>query len=344
MEKTTTKELVSTVLMSEKKTAFTRGNFNNHIGVPLTLLSIPADTEIAVIEMGANHIGEIDFLCNIAAPTHGLITNIGQAHLEGFGSLEGVKQTKSELYRYLAANNGTAFVNIDMDHLQDLIPDSLKTITYGSKANSSPSTTYTAEMLEADPYVSMTYQQQNGRQNRVNAQLFGGYNFHNLLTAIAVGQYFDISDSGIKQALESYVPSNNRSQVKVVGSNTFYLDAYNANPTSMETAIRNFGSLKAKTKSVVLGSMLELGEYSAAAHLSTVEQVLTLQAAGSLNGALLFVGAEFEEACQGKSVQWFLNVDELNAWLTDQQLTDAHFLVKGSRGIRLERMLEVINE
>ncbi len=339
--KTTTKELVSAVLAKEKKTAFTRGNFNNHIGVPLTLLSIKKDIEIAVIEMGANHLGEIDFLCKIAAPTHGLITNIGRAHLEGFGSLEGVKQTKSELYRYLAANNGTALVNKDMEHLMSLLPSSLDIKTYGTADKEQPNITYTGELLEADPYVSLVYQH-NDKQVKVESQLFGGYNFHNLLTAIAVGQFFGISSAGVKSALEAYVPSNNRSQVKVVGSNTFYLDAYNANPTSMETAIRNFGALKATCKSVILGSMLEMGDYSEAAHLTTVEQVLALQKTGAIDGLLVFVGAEFEGACKDKGVNWFLNVGELGDWLRDQQLLDTHFLVKGSRGIRLEQVLEAV--
>jgi len=338
--KTTTKELVSTVLASEKRTAFTQGNFNNHIGVPLTLLSIPRDTEIAVIEMGANHLGDIDFLCQIAAPTHGLITNIGYAHLEGFGSLEGVKKTKSELYRYLAANDGTAFVNRDMPHLELLLPESLEVISYGSEtATPLASINYKGTLLEANPFVSMEYERNEHRFN-IDSKLFGEYNYHNILTAVTIGQYFEISDESIKSALEAYVPSNNRSQVKVIGSNTFYMDAYNANPTSMETAIRNFGTLTAPHKSVVLGSMLEMGDYSESEHQKTVDQVVSLKQSGTINGALIFVGAEFEAVCVSKSVFWFPDVTALNEWLKENPIKNTHFLVKGSRGIRLERLLE----
>ena len=253
--KTTTKELIHTVLKRKFKTHATKGNFNNHIGVPLTLLEMPLNTEIAIIEMGANHQGEIKELCEIAKPNYGLITNIGKAHLEGFGGFEGVVKAKNELYNFIR-NYGRAFLNSDNKLLSELA-ENLNSIKYGTKQDSD----CFAEILEINPYVKL-------RWNNIDIQsnLIGKYNFENILAAICIGNFFNVAHSNIKSAVENYIPQNNRSQIVQTKTNKILLDAYNANPTSMSLAIESFELLKSKTKVVILGDMLELGDESIFEH------------------------------------------------------------------------------
>jgi len=236
--KTTTKELVSTVLSSHYPTHYTKGNFNNHIGVPLTLLAMPANTEVAIIEMGANHVGEIDFLCRIAAPTHGLITNVGEAHLEGFGSFEGVKTAKGELYQYLEKNKGLAFINKNEDHLQEMAGPNLYKVLYTkSTAPDLKVPIFETKLVAANPFVEISFLSKIGVSQGIKSQLIGLYNFNNIMTAVTLGRYFKVPYQKIKQSIENYTPSNNRSQIIEKGSNKFLLDAYNANITSMTKAL-----------------------------------------------------------------------------------------------------------
>ncbi|MBI1226421.1 MAG: UDP-N-acetylmuramoyl-tripeptide--D-alanyl-D-alanine ligase [Bacteroidetes bacterium] len=334
--KTTTKELVSAVLSSHYPTHFTKGNLNNHIGVPLTLLAMTAKTEIAIIEMGANHPGEIDFLCRIAEPTHGLITNVGKAHLEGFGSFEGVKQTKSELYRYLAEHNGLVFINMDEPYLTELAIGNRLRLFY-KKSNHPDSTTipFEVKLVSELPFLEVGFLNENGEILHAKSQLIGQYNFNNLMTAVAIGKYFKVPGHKIKAAIENYHPSNNRSQLKHIGTNMFILDAYNANPTSMRTAIDSFSKMPAPRKVAILGAMKELGEYSQAEHLAVAEQ-----AKGSGFEQVILVGGEFEEAATATGAILFENTPQLKAWFSAQAFNGTHFLVKGSRSIGLERLVE----
>ena len=233
--KTTTKELISAVLSSHYQAHFTKGNFNNHIGVPLTLLAMPLDTEVAIIEMGANHKNEIGFLCKIARPTHGLITNIGSAHLEGFGSLEGVKQAKSELYGYLANHKGVAFINQDEPFLGELA-EGIKWKIFYKKGEKpfSDRLPFEVQLIIDTPFVKAAFASHRGEYVRVDSQLIGAYNFNNIMTAVVLGTYFKVPGKKVKAAIEKYVSVNNRSQLLSIGTNTFILDAYNANPTSMK--------------------------------------------------------------------------------------------------------------
>ena len=273
--KTTTKELISAVLSSHYRTHFTKGNFNNHIGVPLTLLAMPMDTEVAIIEMGANHQGEIAALCEIAEPTHGLITNIGKAHLEGFGGIEGVKKGKSELYRYLASNNGVAFINQDEPFLEALVTGVKWKIFYKKgdvpHADSIP---FEIQLLSDQPFIKAAFATDHHSPVVIESQLIGRHNFNNIMTAVVLGTYFKVPDQKIKSSIEHYVPSDNRSQIIKVGTNTFILDAYNANPTSMQNALLFFEKMDATKKVAILGAMKELGDCSKAEHQSIVDQAM----------------------------------------------------------------------
>ena len=333
--KTTTKELLSSVLSSHFNCHFTQGNLNNHIGVPLTLLQLTEATQVAVIEMGANHVGEIDFLCKIAEPTHGIITNIGKAHLEGFGSLEGVKQAKSELYEYIKSHNGVLFVNMDEAHLTELSEGVFRRVFY--KHNNQPNpleAPLETIKYESQPYLKVGFLDENRMPIKIESQLIGEYNFNNIMTAISVGRYFRVPSPKIKEAIENYIPTNNRSQIVEKGSNTFILDAYNANPASMKNALENFGKMKAKKKIAILGDMLELGKYSYDEHKTIIEQALSLHL-----DQVLLVGKAFL-AIKNTQVRHFENVDFLKKWLAKEDFVDTHFLIKGSRGIQLERLLE----
>ncbi len=333
--KTTTKELVSTVLASHYPTHFTKGNLNNHIGVPLTLLAMPPKTEIAIIEMGANHQGEIDFLCRIAEPTHGLITNVGKAHLEGMGGFEGVKKTKSELYRYLAERNGLVFINQDEPYLSGLAEGNRLKLPYLQSDQPDPvNLPFEVKMVAEEPFVEVAFLSEKGELVHAKSNLIGRYNFNNIMTAVVVGKYFKVPAEKIAGAIEGYVPSNNRSQLTSIGTNTFILDAYNANPTSMKSAITAFSKMNATNKVAILGAMKELGMYSNEEHLSIAEQ-----AASSGFNQVVLVGEEFRDAADKVGAAFFENTAQLKAWFDAGKMEGTHFLIKGSRSIGLEGML-----
>ncbi len=332
--KTTTKELISSVLATHYPTHYTKGNFNNHIGVPLTLLQLNQQHEVAIIEMGANHVGEIKALCEIAQPTHGIITNIGKAHLEGFGSLEGVKKAKSELYRYLELNNGMAFVNLDEAYLSDLVKGVNKILwTTQTEMPSLDHPEHEVILRDAFPKVSLAFLSRTGELVEVQTQLTGHYNFNNLMMAIAVGKYFKVPAQKIKNALENYVSTNNRSQLVQKGTNTYILDAYNANPSSMRKALENFSAIPASKRVAILGDMLELGDYSADEHQAIID-LATAQGYQHL----ILVGSEFQKT-RHQNIH-FEDVKALKKWMTINSFKDTHFLIKGSRGIQLEKILE----
>lgn len=334
--KTTTKELVSSVLASHYVTHYTKGNLNNHIGVCLTLLEMGEDTEVAVIEMGANAQGEIAALCRIAEPTHGLITNIGKAHLEGFGGLEGVKKGKSELYRYLAERKGTAFVNQEEPFLAELSSKVTKRIFYGlSETPSLENRPIETKLLSVQPFLKAGFLDEAGRLIEVQSRLIGKYNLGNLMTAIALGRYFKVPSQKIKAAIEGYVPQMNRSQIIQWNSNTIILDAYNANPSSMEGALRNFASLGEGPKVAILGAMFELGVEAPAEHARI----------GALAEELAFdqtilVGKEFETVALARKMPFYPDVQALSRWFQSQSWRNTHFLIKGSRGMQLEKLLD----
>lgn len=334
--KTTTKELISAALSSHYKAHFTKGNLNNHIGVPMTLLAMPPDTEIAVVEMGANHPGEIDFLCQIAEPTHGLITNLGKAHLQGFGSFEGVKRTKSELYRYLAAKNGRIFVNADEPHLKELAKENSKIIFYKRAEDLSAARDANEVRLVAqEPFIEIEFLARSKKRLSVQSRLIGLYNFQNLMTAVIVGRFFNVPPLKIKEAIEEYVPSNNRSQLLAVDSNTFVMDAYNANPTSMKNALASFAEMKGAPKVAIIGAMLELGEYAEEEHENIAQFALSL----GFN-EIIAVGKDFQKAARLHGIRFFENTAQLKSWYQTQSFSKTYFLLKGSRSIGLEKMLE----
>jgi len=322
--KTTTKELIAAVLQTQFKIVATKGNLNNHIGVPLTLLSIPFETEIAVIEMGANHQLEIESYCEIALPTHGLITNIGKAHLEGFGGIEGVKKGKGELYQFLKTNNGIIFRNCDQTQLLEIAPQTLRQVTYG-------------ESLDAD--YSGRFSTKNGLlsvqidNEQINTQLFGDYNFANVMAAVAVAAHFGVEFKNVKSAIESYQPDNSRSQVMQIGTNTIVMDAYNANPTSMRVAIDNLANSIAEDKRLYLGSMKEMGKESEQEHQSLVTYI------SKFNWQeVMLVGDEFKPFSSG--LLWFSNSEAAMLYLKENCPSNCTILIKGSRGSRMEKLLE----
>ena len=331
--KTTTKDLVSAVMSTQYPTHSTKGNFNNHIGVPLTLLAMPIDTEVAIIEMGANHIGEIEFLCNIAKPTHGIITNVGQAHLEGFGSFEGVQLAKGELYRFLESNRGIAFVNADEEYLLEMAGWSIPKIFYQRSAEldlSNPG--FETQLVAQSPLLKVGFLNKKRDLVTAQSQLIGQYNFNNIMTAIAIGKYFKVDTQDIKAAIEAYTPNNNRSQIKKIGTNTFLMDAYNANPSSMDTALESFQTYQALNKMAILGDMLELGVYSMEAHRDILFKAKRL----GIN--VVTVGAEFQKVTSAPVLN-FSDTATLKEWFEQQAFEDTLFLLKGSRGIGLERLL-----
>ncbi|MCJ8165486.1 UDP-N-acetylmuramoyl-tripeptide--D-alanyl-D-alanine ligase [Pontibacter sp. E15-1] len=325
--KTTSKELIYAVLSRKFNTLYTQGNLNNHIGVPLTLLRITPEHEMAIIEMGANHIGEIALLCSIAQPTHGLITNIGKAHLEGFGSLEGVARGKSELYMHLLNAGGTVFINTGNEHLMRMSRRIEHKVTYPA-----PGDYYHSELLEASPYV--VYRDEAG--NEVQTQLVGSYNYENMAAAACIGKYFGVPLQEANAAIAGYSPENNRSQVLQKGSNTIILDAYNANPTSMAAAVRNFGAMRAPRKVVILGDMFEMGEESAAEHRALGEAV-----AEQPFDAVLLCGQDMRHAAAvSNDFLYFETKNALQQWLQEHPVAESYVLVKGSRGMGLETLVE----
>ena len=333
--KTTTKELLSAVLAGQYPTHFTKGNFNNHIGVPLTLLALPKGTEVAIIEMGANHVGEIDFLCRIAEPTHGIITNIGRAHLEGFGGIEGVKKGKSELYKYLEKKPGMVFVNKDEQFLEELSAKNSTKLFYIRSERSNPHVEPYETVLASDkPFLKVAFRAYDGNMVEIQSQLIGEYNFNNIMTAVSVGRYFKVSVDVMKKAIENYVPTNNRSQLLQKDSNTYILDAYNANPTSMRHALNNFSKMEANQRVAIIGSMLELGDYADAEH----EDIAAYAESLSFDQVVL-VGVEFESAAVKNNLPHFENTEQLKSWLAAKDFENTHLLLKGSRGIGLEKVL-----
>ena len=324
--KTTTKELIAVVLSKKYKTYATKGNLNNHIGVPLTLLAIDSSYEMAVVEMGANHQKEIELLCNIAEPTHGLITNVGKAHLEGFGGIEGVRKGKGELYDWLVSSGGTVFVNGANPTLLEMAQERhfKESVTYLSNSDA-------PQMLESSPFVS--YQDTEG--NTIQTHLTGRYNFENIVAALSIGSYFGVSDRDAHQAVADYNPTNNRSQVIQKGTNTLIMDAYNANPSSMAAAIENFGKLEAERKMVILGDMLELGAESPEEHLALGKLV-----AQQKFGIVILAGKLMKDALPAlPKAYYFPDKFSLHNWIVDHPQHNTHVLIKGSRGMGLETVV-----
>ncbi len=325
--KTTTKELVYTVLKQKYNVLATIGNLNNHIGVPLTLLRLNKNHEIAIIEMGANHVHEIGQLSAIAEPDHGIITSIGRAHIGEFGSFEAIKRTKAELYQWLATHNGKTFLNTDVEVLLEMADRSGVTqrITYGSDA----SCQYPFRYLGSNPYVEFSI-----GDEIISTQLPGQYNYHNFITAAAVGQYFNVEIGQVKDALSHYQSDNNRSQIVKKGTLTLIMDAYNANPSSMESALQNLKNMESARKGAILGHMLELGEYSGKEHQSIVDLAEALEL-----DFLVLVGKEFEDTDVSDTTLKFPDALAAREWWDKQDVSDYLVLIKGSRGIQLEKMV-----
>jgi len=333
--KTTTKELITRVLSTKYKVLSTSGNLNNHIGVPLTLLKIDNTTEAAVIEMGASAPGEIELLANIALPVTGLITNIGKAHLLGFGSLEGVKKTKGELYNYLKANGGIAFYNSDNPLLQEMVAarKEMVALPYGNNESKIEILKPTSQ----NPFLNI----KTNNNKIIKTHLIGNYNASNVLAALAVGDYFGINLQHSIEAIETYIPSNNRSQLIKGHDNTLIVDAYNANPTSMKAALENFMDIDASTKGVIIGDMLELGKDSTEEH----KKILKIIEKMDLK-YIFIVGKEFAQAA--KEYDYFkrkavfeTTSQNLKEHLSQHKITGATLLIKGSRGIKLEKVLDI---
>lgn len=331
--KTTTKELIKEVLSKSYRVIATSGNLNNHIGVPLTVLGITADTEIGIIEMGANHQGEIGFLCKIALPDFGIITNIGKAHLGEFGGYEGVIKTKNELYQHIDSTDGTVFVNVD-DPLLLQLSAKLNRIGYGSP-HEGINTNACGVVLESNPLLAIEIS--GNEKNVLKTQLVGAYNLSNVLAAFSIGRFFGIPDHKIINAIEHYKPSNNRSQWLDTGKNQLILDAYNANPSSMEAALVNFSNIENKPKVVIIGGMKELGEESHFEH----QKIYDLAASLAFDRIIL-VGNEFSEIKRNDAVQLFTDSDKLKEYLSLNPVSGASILVKGSRGIKLEKIVEML--
>ncbi|MEA3444678.1 MAG: UDP-N-acetylmuramoyl-tripeptide--D-alanyl-D-alanine ligase [Bacteroidota bacterium] len=330
--KTTSKELITTVLSKKYNVTATIGNLNNHIGVPLTLLRITTETDVAVIEMGANHIGEIETLCEFSKPDHGLITNIGKAHLEGFGSFESVKKAKGELYRYLMTNSGTIFFNTDNFVLRELLSE-YTAQDYGS----TPQSSLFGQTTETYPYLGIEFFDNNDvilQPYNISTHLAGSYNFENIMAAIKIGLHFNITKEKIIGAIENYKPGNNRSQVIKTSENTLIADAYNANPTSMKLAIDNFQKMKGEKKCLILGDMLELGKYSQEEHREILYQINSF-----LWNKVLLIGPEFIRVSKEFEFDNFSDVNALIEYLQNHKITDSIILLKGSRGIKLEKSM-----
>ena len=327
--KTTTKELINAVLIQQYNTHATQGNYNNHIGVPLTLLQMDKTTEIGIVEMGANHAGEIAQLCEIAAPNYGYITNFGKAHLEGFGSEEGVVKAKSELYDYLKRNKETIFVNIDDNKQVKQIGDYQNIKTFSSEYNSD----FTIKLENDSPFLNVKVD-----DIYIQTQLLGRYNITNIAAAISIGLYFKLELDVIKKGIESYVPKNNRSQVIKQNSNTIIMDAYNANPTSVEAALKNFKAMNGEEKVVILGDMFELGPQSFHEHHAVISMVKDFDFTKAY-----FVGSNFfNHQKEFPFADFFKNVADVKKHIIATPIKNTLILVKGSRGMALEHLLDVL--
>lgn len=324
--KTTTKELAHEVLSAKYKTYTTAGNLNNHIGIPLTILKIKPEAEMAIVEMGANHLKEIAGYCEYAMPTHGLITNIGKAHLEGFGGVENVKKGKGELFNYLRNTDGTAFINSDDVAVVELSNYLNKKIFYGVSGKD-----LQGKIIKCDPFAEI--QISGSGSIDIKSKLAGAYNFSNIVAAVCIGRYFDVEDKKIKTAIENYIPSNSRSQLIYQNSNTIILDAYNANPGSMKAAIENFATMKGNKKILLLGAMMELGTESEKEHtelISLIDKYIWQD--------VVLVGKNFN-TLNHKYIKYDSAL-QVKDWLQNQHLENAQILIKGSRSMQMEKVLE----
>jgi UDP-N-acetylmuramoyl-tripeptide--D-alanyl-D-alanine ligase len=326
--KTTTKELIQVVLSKKFKTLATKGNLNNHIGVPLTLLSIPCDTEIAIVEMGANHVGEIGFLCDIAMPDLAILTNIGTAHIEGFGGRENIIKTKKELFDFVKNNScekSHIFVNADDNALKDETFSKKTTYSLNTKADIS------AKACCENGYAQIIY-----KDNLIASNLVGVYNAYNILAALTIGLHFGVELEQIKKAIEEYIPSNNRSQILKTNNNTLILDCYNANPSSCTSSIESFANMEANHKMVFMGAMKELGDVSIQEHKRVFD---LLQSKGFER--IVLIGEEYKSVLEGK-VEWYANSEEFKENLIENKIEEATILIKGSRSTKMEVLKDVL--
>jgi UDP-N-acetylmuramoyl-tripeptide--D-alanyl-D-alanine ligase len=330
--KTTTKELIAAALSKKFNTLCTLGNYNNHIGVPLTLLRITQEHEMAIIEMGANHQGEIAFLCQITAPNFGMLTNIGKAHLEGFGGEAGVRKGKTEMFKYIDNNKGTLFINLDDSKIKASVPENVKFITYSVNEPAQ----YKGKLLETHPRLVGTWES-SSESGEINSALYGAYNFHNILAACTIASHFGVEASEIDDAINTYESDMNRSQlVKKLGAN-IYLDAYNANPSSMSLSLDNFEKVQAEKKVAILGDMLELGDSTSVEHQNIIAQV---QDCNSID-LCVFIGKYFSEHIYtNKKVAFFKTTEAAATWFRANKWDGFTLLLKGSRGMKLETILE----
>ena len=329
--KTTTKELTNAVMSTTYNVLCTQGNLNNSIGVPLTVLGLKPEHEYAIVEMGASHPGDIKELVEVSQPDFGLITNVGKAHLLGFGSFEGVKRTKGELYDWLREHDGTAFVNRDNEHLQQMCKG-LPLIEYGKPGHDG--LLVEGEVLECNPFVKFRWRSGKGEWHTVQTSLIGAYNVDNALAAITIGLKFGVKEQDASEAVANYKPQNNRSQLTETGRNSLVVDAYNANPTSMAAALENFSMIKAQDKMLILGDMRELGEASDAEHRKIVEEIAKYGFT-----QVWLVGSEFAKAADGSGFRLFADVDEVNKALESEKITGKTILIKGSNSIGLTKTI-----
>lgn len=329
--KTTTKELTNAVMSTTYNVLCTQGNLNNSIGVPLTVLGLKPEHEYAIVEMGASHPGDIRELVLVSQPDYGLITNVGKAHLLGFGSFEGVKRTKGELYDWLREHGGTAFVNRDNEHLQQMCKG-LPLIEYGKPGHEGM--LIEGEVLECNPFVKFRWRSAKGEWHIVQTNLIGAYNVDNALAAITIGLKFGVKEQDASDSVADYMPQNNRSQLTETGRNSLVVDAYNANPTSMAAALENFSMIKAQDKMLILGDMRELGEASDAEHRKIVEEIVKYGFT-----QVWLVGSEFAKAADGSGFRLFADVDEVNRALETEKVSGKTILIKGSNSIGLTKTI-----
>ncbi|MEA2105174.1 MAG: UDP-N-acetylmuramoyl-tripeptide--D-alanyl-D-alanine ligase [Bacteroidota bacterium] len=330
--KTTTKELLASVLSEKYNVAYTQGNLNNHIGVPLTILSFTENTALGIVEMGANHLGEIKNLCAIADPGYGLITNIGKAHLEGFRTFENIIKTKNELYDYVAHNNGQVFYNAKDQIVSQLIIGNNNAVSYGDQKKSKVYGIIKKSgiFLKLEAVIEK-------KSYTIETKLIGDYNIDNVLAAIAIGNYFNVDDKKIIKAIERYKPDNNRSQFFKTKNNSLFLDAYNANPTSVKAAIKNFEQLDVPHKSLILGDMFELGDNALNDHYDVINNIDHKKYEN-----IFLVGELFATLKVDEHILQFANVDLFKNWLNKNPVKGSNILIKGSRGNRLERIVEFL--
>jgi UDP-N-acetylmuramoyl-tripeptide--D-alanyl-D-alanine ligase len=326
--KTTSKEILLNVLKSKYNTIATKGNLNNHLGVPLTLLSMNKDTEIGIIEMGANHLKEIEALCKIAEPDYGYITNFGNAHLQGFKTIEGVIKGKSELYEYLKSNSKLIFYNSQNNTQSNVIGEYTNSFSYGINANDDCQLT----KVKSSDNIQVSY-----KNKIISSKIYGDYNFDNICIAIAIGDFYNIDFEDIKKGVENYLPDNNRSQITTKESNTIILDAYNANPTSMDLAIKSFEKLKHTNKVIIAGDMFELGEESNKYHQQIVNYLESTS-----NIEIFIVGVNFSKTNHSNKIKSLVTTDELITDLMKLKIKNSSILIKGSRGMELEKVIKYI--